>query len=713
MAAPGNNFRLATQEVSWLQRDLLLFAVSIGVTTDELNFVFEQNDVFQAFPTYPTILPFKLTDQEVVDFNSRLAPPEIPGVPKLDSGRIIDGGRSLTFHRQIPTTSAGRHFKLQSRIVGVYDKGKIGTVVEDEKILVDCESGDEYVKILGTTFYMGQGNWNGPKGPAPKSYPPPEGRKPDVTYTYQTTSQAALIYRLNGDYNRLHVTQEPGKSLGFGGPIMHGLFTYNCAAHAILKAVGASNPANLREFTARFAVPVRPGDQLITEIWRLGEFEGEYEDVRLDSILGHIQPPSSGLPALLRKDADDIVITLALRTALGKGFKGGFKDTEFASIVYRLLKVVHKKAGFNTSLVEDICVGNVLDFIDLQLMNIALRSANSLQVANEMAAHVTRAAALAAGFSESAGTSSVNRFCSSGLKAVQEVANQISRGSIDIGIAIGAESMSRGGATIPNLPSEICKVQSAADTLQPMGQTSENVGNDFNISREAQDRYAAESFRRAEAAQKAGWFDDEIVPITAQFQDPKTGEFHEVTLTKDEGPRWGTTFDSLSKIRPAFPEFGDKSTGGNSSQITDGAAAVILMRRSKAEQLKLPIMGKFCGATVTGVAPRIMGIGPSIAIPKLLRKFNINLNDIDLIELNEAFASMAVYCHNVLGLDPSKVNVRGGAIALGHPLGATGVRQIVTGLSEARRQNKKVLLTTMCVGTGQGMAALFINEQAY
>lgn len=193
-----------------------------------------------------------------------------------------------------------------------------------------------------------------------------------------------------------------------------------------------------------------------------------------------------------------------------------------------------------------------------------------LQVANEMAAHVTRAVALAAGFPDSCATSSVNRFCSSGLKAIQDLANQITCGSISIGIAVGAESMTKGGRTIPDLPPEICRFQSAADTLQPMGQTSENVGEDFNISREAQDRYAAESFRRAEAAQKAGWFDDEIVPVTTQIQDTKTRQMRDVILTKDEGPRLGTTFESLSKIRPAFPEFGDRSTGGNSSQITDG-----------------------------------------------------------------------------------------------------------------------------------------------
>jgi len=301
----------------------------------------------------------------------------------------------------------------------------------------------------------------------------------------------------------------------------------------------------------------------------------------------------------------------------------------------------------------------------------------------------------------------VNRFCSSGLKAVQDIANQISEGSIDIGVAVGAESMTAGGDRL-NKPfhDEIIANQEAADCMQPMIQTSENVGNDFNISRADQDRYANESFRRAEVAQKAGWFDDEIVPITTKI-DGK-----EVTLTRDEGPRYGTTFESLQKIRAAMPEFGDKTTGGNASQVTDGAAAILLMKRSKAIELGQPILAKFCGATVAGVPPRVMGIGPSVAIPKLLSKFGLTKDDIDIIEINEAFASMAVYCLNVLGLDHQKVNPRGGAIALGHPLGATGARQICTILSEARRTKKKILLTSMCIGTGQGMAGLFVNEQS-
>lgn len=258
---------------------------------------------------------------------------------------------------------------------------------------------------------------------------------------------------------------------------------------------------------------------------------------------------------------------------------------------------------------------------------------------------------------------------------------------------------------------EIVQNQEASDCMQPMGQTSENVGKDFGITREMQDRYATESFRRAEEAQKAGWFDDEIVPIQVKVKDPKTGEEKQVTLTKDEGPRYGTTFESLQKIRPAFLPHGDRSTGGNSSQVTDGAAAVLLMKRSTAEKLGQPILAKFVGATVAGLAPRIMGIGPSVAIPKLLAKYNISIDEIDLIEINEAFASMAVYCVNTLKIDVSKMNVRGGAIALGHPLGCTGARQIVTGLSECRRQKKKILLTSMCIGTGMGMAGLLVNEQ--
>ncbi|KAI9374987.1 Thiolase, N-terminal domain-containing protein [Aspergillus egyptiacus] len=412
---------------------------------------------------------------------------------------------------------------------------------------------------------------------------------------------------------------------------------------------------------------------------------------RLNSILSHLRPGNKGVATITQKNPDDVVITLALRTPLTKARKGGFKDTELDYMVYALLKEVLAKSQLDPSLIEDVCMGNVND---------------------GKAAYLVRAASLAAGIPHTSGASSVNRFCSSGLKAVQDIANQISLGAIDVGVALGAELMSAGGDRL-NKPfhEEVLKNQEAADCMQPMGQTSENVGKDFGISRAQQDVYAAESFRRAEMAQKSGWFDDEIIPITTKVKDPKTGEERSVTLSKDDGVRYGTTVESLSKIRPAFPQFGDRSTGGNSSQVTDGAAAVLLMRRSKAIELGQPILAKFCGATVAGVPPRVMGIGPTAAIPKLLSKFNISKEEVDIFEINEAFASMAVYCVDTLGLDHAKVNPRGGAIALGHPLGATGARQICTILSEARRTKSKVLVTSMCIGTGQGMAGLFVNEQ--
>ncbi len=380
-----------------------------------------------------------------------------------------------------------------------------------------------------------------------------------------------------------------------------------------------------------------------------------------------------------------------MRTPLTKARKGGFKDTPLDGLLFKLLEQVNARSNLDPALVEDICCGNTSE---------------------GKAAYYIRAALLAAGFPNTTAASTCNRFCSSGLKAVQDIANQIATGSIEIGIAVGAESMSTSGDRLerPFVP-EIQKSQEACDCMQPMGQTSENVGKDFNITRERQDKFAAESYRRAEVAQKSGWFDDEIAPITTTVKDPKTGEEHTVTLTKDEGIRYGTTYESLTKIKPAFLPHGDRSHAGNSSQVTDGAAAVLMMKRSTAQKLGQPILAKYVGATVAGLAPRIMGIGPSVAIPKLLSKFNLTVDDIDLIEINEAFASMAVYCLETLKIDHSKLNVRGGAIALGHPLGCTGARQIVTGLSECRRQKKKILLTSMCIGTGMGMAGLFVNEQ--
>ncbi|MCJ1282557.1 hypothetical protein MMC26_001880 [Xylographa opegraphella] len=279
MAGPGAGFEYPPQEVSWLKRDVLLFANSIGCTSDELHFLFELHPKFQVFPTYSIILPFKQTDQEVIDFYARQGATPIPGVPKFDSRRVVDGQRLIRFLKPLPPTSAGKRFELRTRIIGVYDKGKAGSVVEQETVLAE-KGGDVYTKAVGSAFFVGQGNWGGPKGPSTTNFPPPEGKQPDAVYTLQTTRESALLYRLNGDYNPLHATPEPGQKMGFGGVIMHGLFSWNTTCHGLLLKLGGSDPANIKEFQARFAAPVKPGDKLITEIWRTGDINDGWEEIR-------------------------------------------------------------------------------------------------------------------------------------------------------------------------------------------------------------------------------------------------------------------------------------------------------------------------------------------------------------------------------------------------------------------------------------------------
>ncbi|CAL3963652.1 unnamed protein product [Diplocarpon coronariae] len=281
MSGPGAGFEYPRQEVSWLKRDVLLFANSIGCTAaDELHFLYELHPNFAMFPTYPIILPFKNTTQEVVDFYAAQRATPIPGVPSFDPTRVLDGQRSIAFLKPLPTTSEGRTFELRTQVIGVYDKGKSGSVVETQQDIVDKATGESYVRAIGSGFYVGQGNWGGPKGPASQNFPPPEGKKPDASVEKQLNAESALLYRLNGDYNPLHATPEPGKKMGFGGAIMHGLSSWNFAAHALLKSMGGSDPANIKEFQARFASPVRPGDKLVTDIWRTGEKRGEWEEIR-------------------------------------------------------------------------------------------------------------------------------------------------------------------------------------------------------------------------------------------------------------------------------------------------------------------------------------------------------------------------------------------------------------------------------------------------
>ncbi|RDA91574.1 hypothetical protein CP533_5986 [Ophiocordyceps camponoti-saundersi (nom. inval.)] len=434
--------------------------------------------------------------------------------------------------------------------------------------------------------------------------------------------------------------------------------------------------------------------------------------------------PCCDLNSQAQKD-DDVVITLAIRTPLTKAGKGGFKDTSLEFIIYSLLKEVKTRSGIDPALVEDIVMGNVT-IISFHpslpplffLSNFCLSNFRNLpfllinnQVSDDKATYKLRAAALAAGFPNSQSCCTINRLCASGLSATVDLARAIACDSIQVGIACGAESMTHGGDRGTKMLDEavLSLSSEAVDSTQPMGWTSENVSRDFGVGRLAMDKYALESFSRAEKAQKDGLFADEIVPIATRIKGPDGG-WKEVTLERDEGVRAGTTLQALSGIRPAFPQWGDCTTGGNASQVTDGAAALLLMKRSTARKLNQPILAKYVGSTTAGLPPRIMGIGPTYAIPKLLSQHNLSLNDMDVVEINEAFSSMAVYCRDALGLDWEKMNPRGGAVALGHPLGATGVRLIVTGLSELRRRRGKMLMVSMCVGTGMGAAGIFVNE---
>lgn len=223
---------------------------------------------------------FKGTSQEVVDFYASQKSVKIPGVPDFDSTRVVDGQRKMEFIKPLPETSAGRKFEVRTKVLGVYDKGRPGSVVETQTDLVEASTGDIYTRATGSAFFIAQGNWGGPKGPATENFPPPKGKQPDLTLEHQTNANSALLYRLNGDYNPLHATPEPGKKMGFQGAIMHGLYSWNSTCHGLLRALAGDDPANIKEYQARFASPVMPGDKLVTSVWRTGEKKGDWEEVR-------------------------------------------------------------------------------------------------------------------------------------------------------------------------------------------------------------------------------------------------------------------------------------------------------------------------------------------------------------------------------------------------------------------------------------------------
>ncbi|KZZ97386.1 3-ketoacyl-CoA thiolase [Moelleriella libera RCEF 2490] len=414
---------------------------------------------------------------------------------------------------------------------------------------------------------------------------------------------------------------------------------------------------------------------------------------RLSQLGGQLtgNPTAGGRNKILEKRPDDIVVTACCRSAFTKGGKGGFKDTQAADIMAGILSAIIDRSKINPALVEDIAVGTVL--------------------APGGGATEMRAAALLAGFPESTAVRTLNRQCSSGLQACIDVANQIKAGMIDVGIGAGVESMSLqyGPSAVTEFSEKLENFQEAANCKVPMGVLSEDMAKDLKISRTDQDAFAASSYQKAVQAQKAGLFNDEIVPLKVQFEDPKSGETKEITVARDDGVRDGITAESLGKIKPAFAADGSIHAG-NASQISDGAAAVLLMKRSTAEKLGQAIIGKYVAGAVVGVKPLLMGQGPWKAIPKALDLAGISKDDVDIYEINEAFASQCLWCANELGIPHEKINPKGGAIAFGHPLGCTGARQVSTLLYELKRTGKKVGSTSMCVGTGMGMAAVWVAE---
>ena len=388
---------------------------------------------------------------------------------------------------------------------------------------------------------------------------------------------------------------------------------------------------------------------------------------------------------------NEAVIVAALRTAVGKAPRGSLRTTrpdDMAADVIRAL--VAKTPQVKPEEIDDVILG------------CAAPEAES-------GSNVARIASLRAGLPDSVPAVTVNRFCSSGSQTIAMAAERIMSGMAETIIAGGTESMSlvRGNGRFRPNP---YLVENDPDVYLSMGLTAENVARKYNVSREEADAFALRSHQRAIAAQESGRFaDDGIVPLDVEINEPD--EQTRYTFEKDEGPRADTNQAALAKLKPVFHAKG-VVTAGNSSQTSDGAAAVMVMSRRRADELGLKPLARFVSFAVGGVPPEIMGMGPVVAVPKALKLAGLKLEDIDIIELNEAFGCQALAVMRELGMDPERVNVNGGAIALGHPLGASGAKLTVQILGEMRRRGSKYGMVTMCVGGGQGAATIFENLQS-
>ena len=398
----------------------------------------------------------------------------------------------------------------------------------------------------------------------------------------------------------------------------------------------------------------------------------------------------------MTKQVQDAYIVAATRTPVGKAPRGVFRNTRPDDMLAHVIRaVIAQSPGIDPNRIGDAIIGCAMP-------------------EGEQGMNVARIGVLLAGLPHTVPGVTINRFCSSGLQAVAMAADRIRLGEEHLMLAGGTESMSM----VPMMGNKVAMNPAifADDNIgiaYGMGITAENVAKQWKITREQQDAFAVESNRRALAAIAAGEFKDEITPFALDDHYPNLSTRGIITdrrvIDTDEGPRAGTTMDVLGKLRTVFrnPQFGGSVTAGNSSQMSDGAGAIMLASEQALKDYNLTPLGRFVGFSVAGVPPEIMGIGPKEAIPKALRQTGITQDQLDWIELNEAFAAQALAVMGDLGLDPAKVNPLGGAIALGHPLGATGAIRIATLLHGMRRRKQKYGMVSMCIGTGMGAAGIF------
>lgn len=395
----------------------------------------------------------------------------------------------------------------------------------------------------------------------------------------------------------------------------------------------------------------------------------------------------------------ECAILSTARTAIGRAYRGAFNDTESPVLAAHAMRAAIDRAGIDPARIEDVLMGAGNEW-GTQSYNLG------------------RLAVHAAGLPDSVPGVTMDRKCASGLTAIAYAARSIMTGEIDVALAAGTESISlttHPGVTHYRNRSKAV-IEKVPAAYMPMIETAEVVAERYGISREAQDAYACESHLRADAADRKGFFAQEIVPITVNqnilTQEGTVAGSRAITLTRDEGIRAETTLERLSQLKPVFHDGdvikrGRYITAGNASQLSDGASAQVLMDRATAEREGRPILGFYRGFQVAGCAPDEMGIGPVFAIPKLLHKAGLKLSDVGLWEINEAFASQAIYCRDHLGIDPAIFNVNGGGIAVGHPFGMTGSRLAGHALIEGKRRGVRFVVVSMCTAGGMGAAGLF------